>query len=130
PVNASDTGMTKYEYVVASYIKNSSGAVEQAKVGAPGTITNAPDPKADGVSPSKPLKISWDPVTGAAGYLVFRKDNGDYKQIADVATNEATDDGTATPGDGPANPAQNPNLHDCSLDHFDSFIIRVDVSQG
>ncbi|HJQ44615.1 MAG TPA: hypothetical protein VJ831_16110, partial [Jatrophihabitantaceae bacterium] len=129
-VNAGDAASTTYTYVVASYIKNSSGAVEQAKVGDPGITHTGPAFAGDGVSPSKPLKITWDAVTGAAGYLVFRKDGSDFKQIADVQTNEATDDGTATPGDGPANPADNPHLHDCSLTGFDSFIIRVDVSQG
>jgi Ca2+-binding RTX toxin-like protein len=126
-----DAATTTYTYVVASYVKDSSGAIHQAKASDPGEITNGPDPDAgDGVSPSKPLKISWTGVTGADGYLVFRKDGGTFKQIADVGASTATDDGTATPGASPTNPAENPHLHDCSLDHFDSFIIRVDVSQG
>jgi Ca2+-binding RTX toxin-like protein len=129
-VDNGDAATTTYTYEVASYVKDSSGTIHQAKASDPTAFTTGPAPKADGVSPSKSLKISWTNVAGADGYLVFRKDGGTFKQIADVATTPATDDGSATPGGSPTNPSENPRLHDCSLDHFESFIIRVNVSQG
>jgi len=121
-------GTTHYHYAIASYIKNSNGDVQEAKPSPQGDIANGPD---GGLTSTNSLDITWTSVTGATGYRVYRDDGSGLKLVKDVGSAlNFSDDGTNAPGDAPQDPAQNPALHDCSYDNFDSVIIRVDVSEG
>jgi hypothetical protein len=76
--------------------------------------------------------LTWTPVTGAAGYKVYRDDGSGLKLLKDVGTTAGyTDNGTDSPTDDPTNPSgANPKLTDCDFSNFDSVLIRLDVSQG
>ena len=119
-------GTTTYNYVVAPYITVGTDK-KQAKPSALGSIATGPAT----LTGTDALDISWSPVTGANGYKVFRDiGGGTYKEVADQTGTTFTDDGTATPGDAPENPANDPQLHDCSYTDLDAVVIRANVSQG
>ncbi len=116
---------TTYTYVVASYITVGPDK-KQAKPSAATSFATGPA----ALNATDSLDISWTAVTGANGYKVFRFDGGTYKEIADVSVAHMTDDGTATLGAAPENPANDPVLHDCSYNDLDAVVINADISQG
>ncbi|MDT4975854.1 MAG: hypothetical protein QOG98_1612, partial [Pseudonocardiales bacterium] len=131
-VAVADASTETYTYSVASYIKDSSNQKHEATPSALGDVKTGPAFKADGVSPSKNVNITWTAVDHAAGYDIYRQDGGQLTLLADTGSAITfTDDGSVSPGAAPLNPAgPNPFLTDCDFSDFESVLIRLDVSQG
>jgi hypothetical protein len=121
---ATDNGKT-YKYVVAAYI-TVDGVKHQSKPSPAGQTDHGPT----ALGGANKIDVTWTTVTGAAGYKVFRDEGGVFKEVADQTSASFTDDGTATPGDAPEDPATDPVLHDCSYDKLDSVVVVFDLSQG
>lgn len=87
-INYTDTGLTAgtiYYYEVSSY--NSGGESARSNSISGITIPNAPDGIIVGSESLNSLTISWNSVTGAAGYRVYRSgDNITYTKTGDDIT--------------------------------------------
>lgn len=83
-ISYTDTGLTcgvSYTYTVKAYADNLYSAYNKTGVSAK-PVPATPSPKAASASYHK-IKVSWNQISGANGYFVYRKNAaGDWKKIA------------------------------------------------
>ena len=90
----------RYSYMVKAYKKTSAGTVwsDYDSTGLSVLYLATPEPATLSIA-SNGMKITWNKVTGATGYRVYRiNENGELQRLKDIATNTCTDT-TVKPGD-------------------------------
>ena len=90
----------RYSYMVKAYKKTSAGTVwsDYDSTGLSALYLATPEPATLSIA-SNGMKITWNKITGATGYRVYRiNENGGLQRLKDIATNTCTDT-TVKPGD-------------------------------
>ena len=72
---------TKYTYTVKAYSGKTYGAYEAGK-----SVTYLTTPKPKATAATNGVKISWNKISGASGYYIYRKTTGGWTKIATVTS--------------------------------------------